>query len=65
MSSTFLADEDLAILTGRKVKSKQIEVLRKMGLPFFVNAVGKPIVPTSAIEGKKEQPKATWTPPPR
>ena len=49
----FLSSTDICDLTGRKTKSKQIEMLRKMGLPFFINAAGKPIVPATAIEGKK------------
>ena len=61
--SAFLTMDDVAELTGRRVKTKQIEVLKKMGLPFFVNATGKPVVPVAAIEGKKaEQPKKTWEP---
>lgn len=54
--SIFLTCEDVAELTGRKNKSKQIEALRRMGLPFHVNAVGKPVVSVSAIEGRKETP---------
>lgn len=66
MSATFLAEEDVAILTGRKVKTKQIEALRKMGLPFFVNAVGKPVVTVAAVEGKREKAKnePKWSPAP-
>jgi hypothetical protein len=45
MSDMFLNQEELATLTGRKMKSKQIEALRRMGLLFHVNAVGKPVVP--------------------
>lgn len=58
----FLTAEELAELTGRKIKSKQIEALRRMGLPFHVNAVGKPVVPASAIEGRKQPPppKPVW-----
>lgn len=58
----FLTADELAELTGRKIKSKQIEALRRMGLPFHVNAVGKPVVSAAAIEGRKqvEQPKPTW-----
>jgi hypothetical protein len=58
----FLTADDLAELTGRKIKSKQIEALRRMGLPFHVNAVGKPVVTAAAIEGRKqaEPPKPTW-----
>lgn len=51
--SMFLNADELAELTGRKVKSKQIEALRRMGVPFRVNAVGKPVVATSVIEGSK------------
>lgn len=52
----FLTADDLAELTGRKIKSKQIEVLRRMGLPFHVNAAGKPVVAVSVIEGRKQAP---------
>lgn len=52
MSDTFLSKEDVATLTGAKIKSKQIAQLRKMGLPFWVNALGVPVVPRSAIEGR-------------
>jgi hypothetical protein len=67
MSNMFLTQDELVALTGRKIKSKQIEVLRRMGLPFWVNAVGKPVVSVAAIEGrnadipKKSAP--TWQPP--
>ena len=64
MSNMFLTQDELVALTGRKIKSKQIEVLRQMGLPFWVNACGKPVVPVTAIEGGKEPPtKPTWQPP--
>lgn len=52
----FLTADDLVELTGRRIKSKQIEALRRMGLPFHVNAVGKPVVPSAAIEGRKPPP---------
>jgi hypothetical protein len=35
--SMFLSNEDISELTGRKTKSKQIEALLRMGLPFWVN----------------------------
>ncbi len=47
----FLSDDALAVLTGRRQKSKQIEQLRIMGVPFRVNAAGRPVVATSAIDG--------------
>jgi hypothetical protein len=56
MSDMFLSRDDVAILTGRKTKSKQIESLRKMGIQFWVNAVGYPVVPRAAIEGRKTSP---------
>lgn len=52
----FLSAEDVAELTGRPQKSKQIEALRKMCIPFYVNAVGKPIVARAVVEGRKEAP---------
>lgn len=68
--SLFLPKEDIAILTGRKTKSKQIEALRKMGVLFYVNASGHPVVPRSAIEGGKVAPQPKewvmprrWEPP--
>ncbi|WP_176317529.1 DUF4224 domain-containing protein [Burkholderia vietnamiensis] len=48
----FLSPFELAVLTGRKVKSKQVEALRRMGVPFFINACGRAIVARSAIEGR-------------
>ena len=40
--------------TCEPAKFKQIEVLRRMGLPFLVNACGKSVVPVTAIEGRRE-----------
>lgn len=64
--SLFLTQEELVILTGRKKKNLQLEQLRKMGVPFFVNAVGAPVVARVAIEGrptKAEPPrKKAWVP---
>lgn len=66
MSNMFLTQDELVALTGRKIKSKQIEVLRRMGLPFWVNAVGKPVVSVAAIEGRKadipKKPEPAWEP---
>jgi hypothetical protein len=65
----FLTQDELVTLTGRKIKSKQIEVLREMGLPFWVNAVGKPVVSVAAIEGPRSDApivfKKAWEPPPQ
>lgn len=60
----FLTDDDLRRLTGKKWRSKQIAVLRRMGVPFRVNAAGVPIVARAAIEGRAEahQPAPRWEP---
>jgi hypothetical protein len=65
MSDTFLTKEEIAELTGRKYVRLQIEALRKMGLPFFINAIGRPVVARSVIEGRREKgepPKPKWVP---
>ena len=51
---TFLNDDEIVRLTGRKMKSLQITTLKKMGIPFFVSATGHPIVTRAILEGKKE-----------
>ena len=48
----FLDPGELAILTGRKLKRLQVAQLRKMGIPFHINAAGRPIVCRSAVEGR-------------
>ncbi len=64
----FLHPDEVSQLTGRKLKRLQIEQLRKMGIPFWVNAAGAPIVCRSALEGGSKaaqdiQPDH-WTPKP-
>jgi hypothetical protein len=64
MPDMFLTKEELVTLTARKIKRLQIEQLRKMNIPFWVNAVGGPVVARAAIEGrsgaKTVEPKAKW-----
>ena len=62
--SIFLEPDDVAVLTGKKTKSGQVDALRRMGIVFFVNPSGRPVVPKSSIEGKDlaEEPKSTWKP---
>lgn len=65
MSDMFLTKDEIATLTGRKTKGKQIEALRKMGVPFWVNALDTPVVARSTIVGKApvEPPtKERWIP---
>ncbi|MXS85323.1 DUF4224 domain-containing protein [Nitrosomonas sp. HPC101] len=52
--SIFLEPADVAELTGRRLKSAQVKQLRTMGILFYLNASGRPIVPKSAVEGRKE-----------
>ncbi|PTR17461.1 uncharacterized protein DUF4224 [Nitrosospira sp. Nsp2] len=60
----FLTPEEIATLTGRKLKGAQVAQLRTMGIPFYVNAVGRPVVVRSALESKQQekQPKPRWQP---
>lgn len=59
----FLTDEELATLTGFKQKSRQVARLREMGLPFWVNAAGQPVVAQATIEGRKPEPRRQeWAP---
>lgn len=63
---TFLSPEEIAVLSGRKSKTPQIEALRGMGIPFFINGIGHPVVARSVVEGGKaitEPPKKKWVPP--
>ncbi len=63
--SVFLAQSDVSILTGKKLKSGQVDVLRRIGILFYVNAAGHPVVPRSAVEGLNksiEQQDKPWVP---
>jgi hypothetical protein len=44
----------------------QIEALRRMGLPFFINDIGRPVVARSVIEGRAKSAtvpkKKEWVP---
>ncbi|MHB1430227.1 MAG: DUF4224 domain-containing protein [Rhodocyclaceae bacterium] len=61
----FLTDEDLRALTGYVHRAKQVAQLRRMGIPFFLNAAGRPVVARAIIEGGKDGPATTaktWEP---
>lgn len=66
----FLTDEQLADLTGikkgqngRRREELQCEHLRRIGVPFFPNARGKPMVVIEALTGRTiEPPKPKWQP---
>lgn len=50
----FLTREEIRVLTGRTRRLYQIEQLRKMGIPFYLNAAGWPIIAKAAVEGSAE-----------
>ena len=61
--SIFLAPDDVAILTGKKKKSCQVDQLREMGILFYINAAGRPVVPVASVEGRdfsQQAPKKEW-----
>lgn len=68
--SLFLTPDDIAELTGirtgkagRSREQRQIDTLRRMKIPHYVNAAGRPIVARAVIEGGKpaDVPQA-WEP---
>lgn len=60
----FLTKDEVAVLTGYKIRAKQCDQLRKQGIPFRVNAHGDLVVCRSVIEGpaKADPIKETWEP---
>jgi Domain of unknown function (DUF4224) len=50
-STMFLNPDELALLTGFRRKGRQVEQLRRMGILFYVNGCGRPVVARTAIEG--------------
>lgn len=62
----FLTEEEVYELTGRKVRRLQIEQLRRMLIPFHVNALGRPVITRVAVIGgpsAKEEPTSSgWAP---
>ena len=62
--STFLSADDVRELTGRTNRKLQADALRRVNIPFWINAIGKLVVARTAIEGRIEAPKPkTWTMP--
>lgn len=63
----FLTDAELERLTGYRSAKKQAEHCRKLGIPFFPNARGKPIISRDVINGtvkaaKAKPEKPAWQP---
>lgn len=59
----FLNPDELALLTGFHRKGRQVEQLRRMGIAFYMNGCGRPVVARAAIEGSAAgvSPRA-WAP---
>jgi hypothetical protein len=64
VAEMFLSDAQIRHLTGCAHKARQVEQLRKMGLPFWINARGQAIVTRAAVEGRPvpPPPKPKWVP---
>lgn len=69
--SSFLTPDEIKDLTGikqgKRGKSREVlqaAALRAMQIPFYINAIGRPIVVRAVIEGseKKEDAAPTWEP---
>lgn len=61
----FITDDEMLKLTGRKVRKLQIDQLRRMLIPFHVNALGRPVVARSAVTGAQpatKQAPTGWAP---
>lgn len=62
----FLSPEEIAFLTGRRRAAHQIATLRAMGIPYWTNAAGKPVVTRAAIEGRaiasNQEKRESWQP---
>lgn len=65
MTTSFLEPDEIKALTGRTYKTMQIKALARMGVPFWVNDIGRPVVARAAIEGKASAApaeKKAWVP---
>jgi hypothetical protein len=65
-TTTFLDRDEIRGLTGRAHAKLQIAALQRMGVPFFVNDINRPVVARSAVEGRPGAtgvaPKKPWVP---
>lgn len=67
---TLLTPQEIADLTdirtgkgGKTREQRQVEALRKMKIPYFVSAIGRPKVSRAVIDGGKEaKPVDSWSP---
>jgi Domain of unknown function (DUF4224) len=62
-ATMFLNPDELAMLTGFHRKGRQVEQLRHMGIAFYINGCGRPVVARTSIEGRaKGASPCVWTP---
>jgi hypothetical protein len=62
-AAVFLNPDELALLTGFHRKGRQVDQLRRMGIAFYVNGCGRPVVARGAIEGNAAGTSSrTWAP---
>ena len=58
-----LTEEQLKVYVGSPKKSRQIEWLKKEGIPFRVKVTGHPAVLWSDLEGRRQDSvSAAWNP---
>ena len=64
LMSLFLSPAEISTLTGRGRAHAQIDSLRKMGIRFVINALGRPVIARAWIEGNKteESTEPIWSP---
>jgi hypothetical protein len=61
----FLTPEELFTLTGYKMRRQQIAQLKRMGIAFWLNASGRPVVASAMFQGSDKMappPTKTWEP---
>lgn len=66
-TETFLTREEVKTLTGFSYPTKQAKQCREMGIPFYTNRRGYPMILRDVLTGKSSKVKAkeneSWQPP--
>lgn len=60
--SRFLEPDDVKRLTGYEMASFQLKWCRNHGVQAWLSARGEVIIPVAAIEGRKAENDAAWSP---
>lgn len=53
---TFLSKQEMETLTGYKQPKRQLELLALRGIPFTLDAYGRPVVSVGAVNAPPPQP---------